>query len=59
VGNKTENIKLNVMLLLLSMRTMRAEIETCHEGSRCVVAEDVITCLLLDVLVSWVDWPKL
>jgi len=47
------------MLLLLKMRTICAKIETCHEGSSCVVAEDVITCLLVGMLVSWVDWPKL
>lgn len=55
--NKTENMKTSIILLLLNMRMIRAKIET--EGSRCVVAEDVITCLLLRVLFSWVGWPKL
>jgi hypothetical protein len=58
VGNETENTKLNVILLLLNVRMICAKTGTSHERSRCVVAEDVITCLLLGVLVSWVDWLK-
>ena len=52
MGNKTENTKLNIILLLLNVRMICAKTGTCHERSRCVVAEDVITCSLLGMLVS-------
>ena len=42
MGNKTENMELNIILLLLNMRTICAKIETCHGCSRCIVVENVI-----------------